>query len=91
MNQIKRIHKYLKMTMCCLAVILVSSSVYIPKVSAAENYFTAEGSTLELDEIDPTEPDQRLVSVTLKAAREMTIHSMNGFFTPIRCKINCER
>ena len=63
--------------------ILALSNIYIPKASAAESYFTAEGSTLNLDEINPTEPDQRLVSVTLKAAREMTIHSMHGYFTPI--------
>ena len=63
--------------------ILALLNIYIPKASAAESYFTAEGDTLNLDEIDPTEPDQRLVGVTLKAAREMTIHSMHGYFTPI--------
>ena len=76
-------NKSLKMMACCVIAILALFNIYIPKAFAAENYFTAEGSTLELDEIDPTEPDQRLVSVTLKAAREMTIHSMHGYFTPI--------
>ena len=69
--------------MCFAVAILALSNIYIPKTSAIEGYFTAEGSTLKLDEIDPTDPDQRLVSVTLKAAREMTIHSMHGYFTPI--------
>ena len=63
--------------------ILALSNVYIPKASAAESYFTAEGGTLNLDEIDPSEPDQRLVDIRLKATREMTIHSMHGYFTPI--------
>ena len=76
-------HKYLKVAAYCLVAILTFSNIYIPKASAVESYFTAEGSTLNLNEIDPTEPDQRLVSVTLKATREMTIHSMHGYFTPI--------
>ena len=63
--------------------VLISSHIYIPPTHAAETYFTAEGSTLNLDEIDPSEPDQRLVDVRLKATREMTIHSMHGYFTPI--------
>ena len=83
MNQAIQKNKYLKVIMCFMMAFLTLSNVYIPKASAAENYFTAEGSTLNLDEIDPTEPDQRLVSITLKAAREMTIHSMHGYFTPI--------
>ncbi len=76
-------HKNIKTIAYCAMAILTLFSIYTPNVSAAESYFTAEGSTLNLDEIDPTEPDQRLVSVTLKAAREMTIHSMHGYFTPI--------
>ena len=76
-------HKYLKAVAYCLAAILTVSHIYIPKASAVESYFTAEGSTLNLDEVDPTEPDQRLVEVRLKATREMTIHSMHGYFTPI--------
>ncbi|MDO5481339.1 MAG: hypothetical protein Q4F60_03285 [Candidatus Saccharibacteria bacterium] len=83
MGQIKHKSKYLKIAMCCAAATLALSNIYIPNTSAAENYFTADGSTLELDEIDPSEPDQRLVSVTLKAAREMTVHSLHGYFTPI--------
>ena len=83
MSQIKQKNKFLRLVMYFAAAILVLSNIYIPKASAAGSYFTAEGGTLELDEIDPTEPDQRLVSVTLKAAREMTIHSLHGYFTPI--------
>ena len=83
MYQSKHKHKGLKVMACCMIAILALFNIYVPKVSAAESYFTAEGDTLELDEIDPTEPDQRLVSVRLKAAREMTIHSLHGYFTPI--------
>ncbi len=83
MNQIKQKEKILKIIMCFMVSILALSNVFIPKASATESYFTAEGSTLELDKIDPSEPDQRLVDVRLKATREMTIHSMHGYFTPI--------
>ena len=75
--------KFLKIAACFMLAILVSSNIYIPPTHATESYFTAEGSTLNLDEIDPSEPDQRLVDVRLKATREMTIHSMHGYFTPI--------
>ena len=83
MSQVRQKNKFLRIIACFAVAILALSNIYIPKASAAESYFTAEGSTLNLDEINPTEPDQRLVSVTLKAAREMTIHSMHGYFTPI--------
>ena len=75
--------KYLKIAVYYIVAVLALSNIHIFKASAAENYFTAEGSTLELDKIDPSEPDQRLVDVRLKATREMTIHSMHGYFTPI--------
>ena len=85
MFQAKHKSKSIKPIAYCAMAILTLFGIYIPTptASAAESYFTAEGSTLNLDEIDPAEPDQRLVSVTLKAAREMTIHSMHGYFTPI--------
>ena len=83
MRQSIRRKKIFKIVTCCLVTVLVSTIIPIPKSSAAESYFTAEGSTLNLDEIDPSEPDQRLVDVRLKATREMTIHSMHGYFTPI--------
>lgn len=83
MQQNKQKNKHLKVIACFAAAILALSNSYIPKASAAESYFTAEGDTLELDEIDPSEPDQRLVSVRLKASHEMTIHSLHGYFTPI--------
>ena len=79
----KNKNKYLKFAAYCIVTVLALSNVYIPKVSATESYFTAEGGTLNIDEIDPSEPDQRLVDVRLKATREMTIHSMHGYFTPI--------
>ena len=60
--------------------ILTLSNVYIPKASAAESYFTSEGGTLELDN---TDPDHRTIWVKLKAAREMTIHYLEGYFTPV--------
>ena len=81
MNKYK--NKFLKIAACLMLAVLVSSNIYIPQTHAAESYFTAEGSTFNLDEIDPSEPDQRLVDVRLKATREMTIHSMHGYFTPI--------
>ena len=83
MRQIKHNNKLIKLAMFFLVASLILPNTYIPKTSAAESYFTAEGSTLNLDGINPTEPDQRLVEVRLKAAREMTIHSMHGYFTPI--------
>ena len=83
MSQVKQKDKFLRIIVCFVVAVLALSNVYIPKASATESYFTAEGDILELDEIDPTEPDQRLVGVTIKAAREMTIHSMHGYFTPI--------
>ena len=83
MSRIKQKDKFLRIAMCFVVAVLVLSNVYIPKASATESYFTAEGGTLNLDEIDPSEPDQRLVDVRLKATREMTIHSMHGYFTPI--------
>ena len=79
----KHKNKFLKIAACLMLATLISSHIYIPQTHAAESYFTAEGSTLNLDEINPTEPDQRLVEVRLKATREMTIHSMHGYFTPI--------
>ena len=83
MSQVKQKDKFLRMIMCFVVAVLALSNVYIPKASATESYFTAEGGTLNLDEIDPSEPDQRLVDIRLKATREMTIHSMHGYFTPI--------
>ena len=83
MSRIKQKDKFLRIAMCFAVTILALSNIYIPRASATESYFTAEGSTLELDKIDPSEPDQRLVDVRLKATREMTIHSMHGYFTPI--------
>ena len=83
MNRTKNKDKFLRIIVCFVVAVLALSNVFIPKASAAESYFTAEGSTLNLDEIDPIEPDPRLVEVRLKAAREMTIHSMHGYFTPI--------
>lgn len=79
----KHKNKFLKIAAYLMLAVLISSHIYIPPTHAAETYFTAEGSTLNLDEIDPSEPDQRLVDVRLKATREMTIHSMHGYFTPI--------
>ena len=83
MSRIKQKDKFLKIAMYFAVAILTLSNIYIPKTSATESYFTAEGGTLNLDEINPSEPDQRLVDVRLKATREMTIHSMHGYFTPI--------
>ena len=83
MRQTKHKNIFLKLAACFAIATVALSNIHVPRVSAAESYFTAEGSTLKIDEIDPTEQDQRLVSVTLKAARAMTIHSMHGYFTPI--------
>ena len=68
------------MLVCFAVAILALSNVYIPKASATESYFTAEGGTLELDN---TDPDHRTIWVKLKAAREMTIHYLEGYFTPV--------
>ena len=80
MRQSIRRKKLFKIVTCCLVAVLVSTIVPIPKSSAVESYFTAEGGTLELDS---TDPDHRTIWVKLKAAREMTIHSLEGYFTPV--------
>ena len=72
--------KYLKIAVYCIVVVLALSNIHIFKASAAENHFTAEGGTLELDN---TDPDHRTIWVKLKAAREMTIHYLEGYFTPV--------
>ena len=76
----KHKNKFLKIAACLMLAVLVSSNVYIPKASATESYFTAEGGTLELDN---TDPDHQTIWVKLKAAREMTIHYLEGYFTPV--------
>ena len=80
MRKIKYKNSRLRIVACFAIAILALSSIYIPKVSAAESYFTAEGGTLAIDEV---RPDQRTIWVKLKAAREMTIHSLEGYFTPV--------
>ena len=72
--------KFLKIAACFMLAILALSNIYIPPTHAAETYFTAEGGTLELDN---TDPDHRTIWVKLKAAREMTIHYLEGYFTPV--------
>lgn len=76
----KHKNKFLKITACLILTVLLSSHIYIPQTHAAESYFTAEGGTLELDN---TDPDHRTIWVKLKAAREMTIHYLEGYFTPV--------
>ena len=76
----KNKNKYLKFAAYCIVTVLALSNVYIPKVSATESYFTADGGTLELDN---TDPDHHTIWVKLKAAREMTIHYLEGYFTPV--------
>ena len=80
MSRIKQKDKFLRIAMCFAVTILSLSNIYIPRASATESYFTAEGSTLELDS---TDPDHHTIWVKLKAAREMTIHSLEGYFTPV--------
>ena len=80
MSRIKQKDKFLRIAMCFAVTILALSNIYIPRASATESYFTAEGSTLELDN---TDPDHHTIWVKLKAAREMTIHSLEGYFTPV--------
>ena len=76
----KHKNKFLKIVACLMLAVLVSSNIYISQTHATGSYFTAEGGTLELDN---TDPDHRTVWVKLKAAREMTIHSLEGYFTPV--------
>lgn len=80
MYRTKHKNKYLRIAACLMLAILVSSNIYIPPTHAAESYFTAEGGTLELDN---TDPDHHTIWVKLKAAREMTIHYLEGYFTPV--------
>ena len=80
MSQVRQKDKFLRIITCFAVAILALSNIYIPKASAAESYFTAEGGTLELDNADQ---DHRTIWVKLKAAREMTIHYLEGYFTPV--------
>ena len=80
MRKIKYKNKYLKIAVYCIVAILTLSNIHIFKASAVEEYFTAEGGTLEIDEV---EPDRRTIWVKLKATREMTIHYLEGYFTPV--------
>ena len=81
MSWIKQKDKFLRIAMCFAVTILALSNIYIPRASATESYFTAEGGTLELDN---TDPNHHTIWVKLKAAREMTIHSLEGYFTPVK-------
>ena len=80
MSQVRQKDKFLRIITCFAVAILTFSNIYIPKASAAESYFTADGGTLELDNVDQ---DHRTIWVKLKAAREMTIHYLEGYFTPV--------
>ena len=80
MGQVKQKGKFLRMIVCFMVAFLALSNVYVSKASAIEGYFTAEGGTLELDN---TDSDHRTIWVKLKAAREMTIHYLEGYFTPV--------
>ena len=53
----KHKNKFLKIAACLILAVLLSSNIYIPPTHAAETYFTADGGTLNLDEINPSEPD----------------------------------
>ena len=81
MYQNKHKNKSIKTIIYCAIAILALFNIYIPKTFAAENYFTAEGGTLELDELDPDHDP--IITVRIKAAREMTVHSLHGYFTPV--------
>ena len=80
MSRVGQKDKFLRIIACFAAAIIALSNVYVSKVSATESYFTAEGGTLELDN---TDSDHRTIWVKLKAAREMTIHYLEGYFTPV--------
>ena len=80
MSQVRQKDKFLRIITCFAVAILTFSNIYIPKASAAESYFTADGGTLELSNADQ---DHRTIWVKLKAAREMTIHYLEGYFTPV--------
>ena len=80
MHRVGYKNKGLRILTCCLAAVFALTNIHIPLTHAAENYFVADGGTLKLDEV---EPDHRTMWVTLKAAREMTIHYIEGYFTPV--------
>lgn len=80
MHQVKIKYSFHKVMLCLIAIFFTLSITPIPKASAAENYFYASGSTITLDELGPD--DERVVTVTLKAAREMDLHNISGHFTP---------
>ena len=81
MRQVSYKSKYLRMAFFCIVVVLALANIPVPKVSAVDNYFTVEGSTLRLDELGPD--DDRAVTVTVKAAREMDLRNILGHFTPV--------
>ena len=74
-------NKKLRVAIYCLISILALSNITVSIASATDDdYFTVEGSTLTLDELGPD--DDRIVTVTLRAAREMDLSNINGSFTP---------
>lgn len=83
MFQNKHKNIIIKIVTCCMIMVLTLSSFGITRASAAEEYFTAESDILALSDLDPSDPDERIVTVWLKAAREMTLHSLEGYFTPV--------
>ena len=80
MHRIISKNKYLKLAVYCIIAVLTLSNIYISPAHATESYFTAEGGTLELDN---TDPNHRTIWVRLKATHEMTIHHLEGYFTPV--------
>ena len=80
MSHIKTKNKFYRLMACAMVLSMIFSHLTIFKASAEENYFIAEGGTLEFDE---AEPEQRTIWIKLKAAREMTIHYLEGYFTPV--------
>ena len=69
-----------RLVLFSLAIVLALANIYVPKASAASNDFYAVGSELVVDELGPD--DDKVVTVTLKAAREMDLKNIQGHFTP---------
>ena len=76
----KHKNKFLIVASCFLATILSFSNAPASRAIQSFSDFTADGSTLILDELDPD--DDRIVTVTLKAAHEMYLKNISGSFTP---------
>ena len=81
MSQVRQKDKFLRIITCFAVAILALLNIYIPKASAAESYFTAEGDTLNLDDAiidEGTETGKEIRDITMdayvRAGHELSVY-----------------